>query len=68
MAEAGERILLPATRKDLIEEYAHFVMGANAFFSIGFLYYYGMNGAEPALEIPKDYSLSSNAICIYYRK
>lgn len=67
-AEVGERILLPATRKDLIEEYAHFVMGVNAFFPIGFLYYYGMNGAEPALDIPKDYSLSSNAICIYYRK
>lgn len=67
VAQAGERILMPWVRKDLIEEFAHWSM-ENAFFPIGYIYYYGMNSTPPTLEIPDDYANSSDAVCILYKK
>lgn len=58
----GEQYLLPATRKDLLEEFAHWVMEV-AFFPVGNLFAYAWDKPE-LLEQPADPHRSSLGICI----
>ncbi len=57
-----ERHLLPLTREDLLEEYAHFVL-AEAFFPIGSVFGYAWEKGE-LLEQPENYETSAFGICI----
>ena len=69
IAALGDKMILPAIRKDLYEEYVNYVM-RNAFFPIGYVFRWGMYDAPDAggLEIPADYLRSSAATAVYYRK
>jgi len=58
-AEICDRILLPLTREDLLEEYAHWILGG-AFNVIPFLFY-----ENKYLQIPEDYSASAAGLCLY---
>ncbi|MGM9653157.1 MAG: RNA polymerase sigma factor [Eubacteriales bacterium] len=62
----AEKILLPLTRSDLLEEFVHWIV-SGSFFPVGYLLRYGME-TPGVLELPSDYSASSFGICIYYRK
>ncbi len=65
-ARLVEQYLLPATRKDLTEEFAHWIMDG-AFFPVGNLFAYAWD--KPALlEQPDDPLRSSLGICIITRK
>ncbi len=61
----GEKMLLPAVRPDLIEEFVHWVMLC-AFCPVGNIFYYGMHSG--ALDLPDDYAASSAGICLYIRQ
>lgn len=65
VSEVGNRILLPVTRKDLTEEYAHWIMRCG-FYPIGQCYYYGGHDDSWILEKPDDFGKSSLGIAIYY--
>jgi len=66
VSDLGDRMLLPIIRKDLIEEYVHWIMQGN-FWALPFVLYYGMYEGK-TLEIPKDYSQSAAATAIYFSK
>jgi hypothetical protein len=59
-AEICDRILLPLTREDMLEEYANWVMGANAFGIVSYLFY-----ENEYLQKPEDYSASAAGLCLY---
>ena len=61
-----EQHLLPATRKDLTEEFVHWIM-TGAFFPVGNLFGYAWDKPE-LLEQPADPARSSLGICIITRK
>ncbi len=64
--EISTRILLPHIRKDLLEEYAHWILLGN-FFTIGYLYGYAMNNPkESGLTLPTDYENTALATYITY--
>ncbi len=65
IADIGEKKLLPHTRRDLIEEFVHWIM-QQAFFPVGYLYFYGSESG--LLEMPGDPAHSSLGICIYYKE
>jgi hypothetical protein len=58
-AEICDRILLPLTREDLLEEYAHWIMWG-AFAVIPYLFY-----KNEYLQIPEDYNASAAGLCLY---
>ena len=60
---AADKWLLPHVRKDLMEEYVHWVM-LGTFYVIESLMYYAWHDAG-LLDIPKDFSSSADGICIY---
>ncbi len=62
VSELGDRMLLPYIRKDLLEEYVHWIMQGN-FYPISYVLYYGMYDGK-TLEIPEDYA----ATAIYFTK
>jgi len=66
VGECAERILLPVTRADLLEEFVHWIV-SGAFFPIGYLFRYGMD-TPGVLEIPEDYSASAAGFAVCYRK
>lgn len=65
-ARLVEQYLLPATRKDLLEEFAHWIM-SGAFFPVGNLFAYAWDKPE-LLEQPDAPAHSSLGICIITRK
>jgi RNA polymerase sigma factor (sigma-70 family) len=66
VSEAGEKYLLPHTRQDLLEEYAHWIM-QSAFFPLSYVLYYGIN-TPGVLAIPEDYKVSAAGLCLYLKK
>lgn len=64
-ARLVERYLLPATRKDLLEEFAHWIT-TGAFFPVGNLFAYAWDKPE-LLEQPADPGHSALGICIITR-
>ena len=58
-AEICDRLLLPLTREDMLEEYANWIMG-NAFSPICSLFY-----KNEHLQIPEDYNASAAGMCLY---
>lgn len=66
--EISARILLPHVRKDLLEEYAHWILSGN-FFTINYLFGYAMKYPEESgLTLPEDYENTALATYITYRK
>lgn len=64
--EISSRLLLPHIRKDMLEEYAHWILLGN-FFTIGYLYGYAMNNpAESGLTLPEDFNNTGLATYITY--
>ncbi len=66
VGECAERMLLPVTRADLLEEFVHWTV-SGAFFPIGYIFRYAMD-TPGVLEIPADYSASALGFAVYYRK
>lgn len=67
VVDAGNKIVLPHIRKDMTEEFVHWLMPG--FFSpVNWMLYYGLYSDEHPLDIPDDYSKSSKGICIYVTK
>ncbi len=62
-----ENILLPHTRKDLLEQFVYWVQLLN-FLPTGRCFHYALNAKDSILEIPEDYQDSSLAIALYYKK
>ncbi len=65
--EISDRILLPTVRKDMLEEYAHFILSGN-FFTISHLFGYAVNHSESGLTLPEDYNNTALATYIVYKK
>ena len=63
LRSAADKWLLPHVRKDLMEEYVHWVM-LGTFYVIESLMYYAWHDAG-LLDIPQDCSSSAAGICIY---
>lgn len=59
-SEICDRILLPLTRADLLEEYAHWIMGGGAFWVLPYLFY-----ENEYLQKPEDYNSSAAGLCLY---
>ena len=58
-AEICDRILLPITREDMLEEYVNWIM-SNAFDILPYLFY-----ENKYLQIPEDYNASAAGLCLY---
>jgi hypothetical protein len=57
--EICDRILLPLTREDMMEEYAHWIT-RGAFSTTMYLFY-----KNDKLQIPEDYDASAAGLCLY---
>ena len=66
VGECAERMLLPVTRADLLEEFVHWTV-SSAFFPIGYIFRYAMD-TPGVLEIPADYSTSAAGFAVCWRK
>ncbi len=66
--EVSSRLILPHIREDMLEEYAHWILGGS-FFTLGYLYGYAMkNPDESGLTLPADYNNTALATYITYNK
>lgn len=66
--EVCSRNILPHIRTDLLEEYAHWILGGS-FFTLGYLYGYAMKFPEESgLTLPTDYNNTGLATYITYKK
>ena len=63
LRSAADKWLLPHVRKDLMEEYVHWVM-LTTFYVVDSLMYYAWHDAG-LLDVPQNYSSSAAGICIY---
>jgi len=63
LRKTADKWLLPHVRKDLMEEYVHWVM-LEAFFHAESVLYYGMYDRK-TLAIPEDFNATAAGICIF---
>ncbi|MBQ3614678.1 MAG: RNA polymerase sigma factor [Anaerotignum sp.] len=61
----ADRLLLPHIRKDMMEEYVHFIM-ESAFYAVDFVFTYAID--NQSLAIPAEYMSSAAGICLIVQK